>query len=204
MMKNNVSVTQILKIIHDYNGSTQSHSGRVVCEKEYRQFSQLQTPHGPVSAYVSMPLNNGRETKIYFNNPFALLHAAATVQPKFGSFLLKHLKSGAQLPQIVIYHDETTPGNTHRPDHGRAYDALLWTFAELPQFFRDRRHGYFKFAYVLSDDIEHMQGGIPALVKKMLLMFLSSQLTGTFKPLAWMPRRKVSHQRTCGPSLGFS
>ena len=63
MMKNNVPVTQILKIIQDHNGSVKSQSGRVACEHDYRQFSQLQTPHGPVSTHVSMPLKTGKRLK---------------------------------------------------------------------------------------------------------------------------------------------
>ncbi len=102
------------------NGSAENHSGRKGCDQELRRFSELQTPYGPVRQHFSMPLDNGKYTTIYFHNPFALIHAAATVQPKFGSFLLKQTKIDASLPRIVIYHDETTPSNQRRPDHGRS------------------------------------------------------------------------------------
>ena len=129
---------------------------------------------GLVRQELRMPRSDATHANIYYNNPFALIHAAATVQPKFGSFLLKHAKRDASLPRIVIYHDETTPGNQHRPDHGRSYDAVLWAIAELPHFFRNRQHCFFKFAYVLSDDIAKIQGGIPVILKQVLLRFFST------------------------------
>ena len=173
MMARGMPVFQVLRVLGNSEGDQ---AGRKACAAELQQFSRMQTMYGSVSTCFAMQKLDGTEINIYHNNPFALLHAACIVQPKFATFLLKHLRSGKP-PRIVIYADETTPGNVLRPDHGRSYESLLWTFAELPQFFRDRKHGFFKFAHVLSSVVDDIEGGMPALLKKMVLTF--------FDPSGW-------------------
>ena len=107
------------------------------------------------------------------SNPFALLWAASAVQPKFGRFSMRHTRGQAT---IAFYTDETTPGNNLRPDKGRSYEALLWTIAELPEFFRLRKHGWFKYGYMLSNTLKHIRGGMSAIVKAMLLNFSSKDV----------------------------
>ena len=81
---------------------------------------------------------------LYVNNPFALLHAACATQPKLMQFLQEHMPHGKGT--LVFYADETDPGNVHRPDGARVYEALLWTIAELPAWYKVRRHGWFSWS----------------------------------------------------------
>ena len=86
--------------------------------------------------------------------------------------------------------------SVHRPDHGRSYESLLWTFAELPVFFRNRKHGFFKFAHVLSSTVEDIEGGMPALLKKFVLTFFdpsgwSFATTGLEIPVPGQPNENV-------------
>ena len=136
--------------------------------RNYKECSKIDTPYGTVATTVDLKLRNGGAHSAYVNNPFALLHAACTVNPAFGSFLARYVGTSGS---IVIYTDETTPGNQHRPDHARSYEALLWTFKELPSWFKNRRHGWFKFGFVLSEIVSELQGGIQEVVRKMICIF---------------------------------
>ena len=192
MMKHGVPVHKLLRVLGGMEGDQ---TGRKACAIELQHFSRMQTMYGSVSTCFAMQQLDGTEINIYYNNPFALLHAACTVQPKFATFLLKHLRAGKP-PRIVMYADETTPGNVQRPDHGRSYESMLWTFAELPQFFRDRKHGFFKFAHVLSSVVEELEGGMPALLKKMVLTFFDPSgwnfaTTGLEIPVPGQPNENV-------------
>ena len=85
---------------------------------------------------------------------------------EFGDFLKRHLHGSAAI--LVFYTNETTPGNAFRPDKGRTFEALTFTFLELPLWYIARKHGYFKFAYILSDVTSQARGGFSHIAKKML------------------------------------
>ena len=96
-----------------------------------KKYSNIETPYGNVTCKLELESLTGEPMLKTVNNPFALLWAAAFVQPKFGSFLMLHTRGQATL---CFYTDETTPGNVQRPDKGRSYEALEFTFKELPDF----------------------------------------------------------------------
>ena len=135
---------------------------------ELQKFSRMETPYGTVRSSIRLERVDGQSLESQVNNPFALLWAASVVQPKFGSFLMRHTHGQAT---IVLYTDETTPGNNKRPDKGRSFEALLWTFKELPDWFRSRQHGWFKFGYMLSTSVESVRGGMAAINKSIILSF---------------------------------
>ena len=146
MMRFDLPVRQIVAVLRESEPDgevTERH-----CNNEYKKISRLDTVYGKVSHELPIELEDWTIHKLYVNNPFALVFAAASLSKPFSRFLQKHLK---QTNKIVFYCDETTPGNALRPDNGRSYEALLWTFGEFPIWYRTRRHGWFKFCYVLAD-----------------------------------------------------
>lgn len=168
MMKFDIPVGQILKVVGEADASHPLN--RKLCDDEFQKFSKLETPYGPVCQWLEVPSKSGGVHRLYLNNPFALIYATGRVNPKFGSFLRRHLGSEARL---VFYSDETTPGNALRPDNGRKYEALLFTFPELPVWYRERKHGFFRFSYVLSDVVDDILGGMPTLLRHMLRLFFA-------------------------------
>ena len=134
MMTFDIPVQQILKIV----GKTRNTVAKRECDAEFQKYSNIETVYGSVTQSIKVNLEGGGAKMIYVNNPFALIHAACGLNPRFGDFLAFHLQESATL---VLYTDEATPGNQLRPDPARSFEALLFTFAELPQWFRDRRHG---------------------------------------------------------------
>ena len=109
------------------------------CNSDLTEFSKMDTPYGTVATTAELPAVDGGTLTIHCNNPFALLYAASTVSNEFGEFVHSHLTSNGGRGRLVLYTDETTPGNALRPDHGRSYEALLFTFADLPHWFINRK-----------------------------------------------------------------
>lgn len=140
------------------------------CNESMTALSRADTPFGPVRCAMDIPDVSGGAVTVHYNNPFALLWAVCERSKAFGTFLERWLRNGANL---IIYSDETTPGNQKRPDHGRSYEALLFTFKQLPSWFVCRKHGFFKFSFVMSSDLEQIDGGMPSLIKAMLYKFFS-------------------------------
>ena len=54
-----------------------------------------------------------------------------------------HCNPAAFLDVHTRYLDEVTPGNVHRPDHGRKYQAVYCTIEEFPGWFRMRANNHF-------------------------------------------------------------
>ena len=168
MMKFDMPVQQIVAILRETEPEGEPELTVRDCTGEYTKFSKLDTKYGKVCHELPIELEDGSSHNLYVNNPFALLFAAASLSKPFSRFLQKHLK---QTNAINFYTDETTPGNNMRPDSGRTYEALLWTFTDLPPWWRTRRHGWFKFCYVLASVRDKVRGGMPAIVKAMLHSF---------------------------------
>jgi len=170
MMRLDIPVSKVLAVVN--HNSCDDFTARE-CQNEYRQYSRMSTPYGTVATSLRVQLTDGTATDLYINNPFALLYAAATTSPKFGAFLLHHTQQFGNHARIVIYSDETTPGNQHRPGNARSYECLQWTLCELPTWYRERQHGWFKFSYILSDVVDKVDGRMAALIKQMLYLFFS-------------------------------
>ena len=168
LMQCDIPVRQILRVL---NSGFSAPVTAKKCQAEYRRFSNMETPYGKVATTLRMPLVDGTSETVYINNPFALLYAAAVASPRFAKFLVDHTCQFGKQARIVIYSDATTPGNQHRPGNARTYECMQWTFCELPTWFRERKHGWFKFGYVLAHTVEKLDGGMPALMKKMVEFF---------------------------------
>ena len=136
-------------------------------------FSKMVTPYGTVATTIELPAVNGDTITLHCNNPFAFLWAASSLNNEFGNFIHGHLTANNGKGRVVVYIDETTPGNALRPDNGRKFEALLFSFAELPHWYLNRMHGFFKFAFIQTVDVIKVVGGLPAIVKAMMYKFFS-------------------------------
>ena len=170
MMELDVPAAQIIRIVNGTCGK--SLTAREI-QSEFRQYSRQQTPYGTVAQTHPIQMSDGTQGVLYLNNPFALLFAAATKSPKFADFLLHHVRQREGLARIVIYSDETSPGNQLRPGNNRSYECVQWTFAEFPGWYKARRFGWFKLGYVLSGLVCKVEGGMPAIMKQILQIFFA-------------------------------
>ena len=132
------------------------------------------TPYGELTCSLDLPLEAGGTMKIELNNPFAWLHHASTLSAEFGTFLATHLcQANGALANIVLWSDETVPGNQLRPSTSRKFESVMWTFLEFPSWFLHREWGWFQLAFVPSHKLANVKGGLQTLMKHILLLFFS-------------------------------
>ena len=97
-----------------------------------------QTPYGRVLKTCAVAGTDGSEVAIPYVCPFAWLYRVCEACPHFVRLLRASLGAEGR-GSIVIYHDETQPGNVRRPDVGRKFLALYWGIVELPDWFQSRQ-----------------------------------------------------------------
>ena len=105
-MRLNIPVKRIVAATLASSGAVKKYH----CETRLAEASQTETPYGKVVDEIVVPLTDGGETTLYFNNPFALLYAAASKKKAFGSFLHQHLaRDGDELAShhLLLGRDNT-------------------------------------------------------------------------------------------------
>jgi hypothetical protein len=140
---------------------------RWAASSELHKYDEVVTPYGPL--FQSFPIGPDA-FEVEFMSPFAMLwHLCSTSLPA-AEFLVHHL-AGKQC-RLAFYCDGVTPGNVLRPDCGRSFEAIYWTFLEFPNWFRARaQHGWFVFAFVECKVLQTVPGGMAAITKKVVQTF---------------------------------
>jgi hypothetical protein len=134
--------------------------------EEIAELTKIQTPYGPLVAILNLPLESGGHLTWPFINPFALLWVLCTGYEKFSRFLFKYVSG---LAGIVMYHDETTPGNQmHHDKYAREVLCWYWSIAELPGWFRARRSGWLVLGYIQTRVLATVQGGVSGMTRHIL------------------------------------
>ena len=160
----------VQRLVKSMCGSRNRNKGREF-DADLTAFSKMVTPYGTVATTIELPAIYGDTVTLHCNNPFAFLWAASSVNNEFGDFIHGHLVSNGGRGRVVVYIDETTPGNALRPDRGRSFEAILFSFAELPYWYLHRKHGFFKFGFIQTVDVLKVVGGMPAIVKARMYNF---------------------------------
>ena len=166
--------------------------------EERKAYREEKTPYGT----VIQTFNVGSDTHPVdqeFVHPFALLWHLCAASVHFFDFLAEGYRqsaggSAAAVPsgsategapqplwRIVLYADEATPGNVHRPDKGRQFMAVYWTFREWPDWFRAGRAGWFPFCFVHHAVLKKISGGLGHLMVLVLRSFFAGS-TGSAGP----------------------
>ena len=109
---------------------------RRAVDNELHLYDKLVTPNGPLYTTLAVPGKSGQPLHIDCIDPFAFLWLAAARSPEAAGFFEKEL-AGKQC-RLAFYTDSVTPGNVLRPDKGRTFEAVYWTFMELPDWFRSQ------------------------------------------------------------------
>ena len=134
--------------------------------------AEKKTPYGTVVQTMKLPMVGSNDAFIWhYVSPFALIHHICTLSCTFASIvgsLLAH-----QTNNIILYFDETKPGNVLRPDPGREFMAIYWTFRELPEYLRHRVPGWFPFGFLRQTQMNQVVGGISSLASRVLRVFFS-------------------------------
>ena len=137
-----------------------THIARLTGRKYHKVVRELEghayrdTPYGSVckefTALITAQPNSPAEAQpkyliIKYTCPFALLWAACAANSGFYR-LLKNFRLSPDDPakrigRIGVYLDDVTPGNVRRPDNGRAYMAIYWTFLDFPNWLLQSENG---------------------------------------------------------------
>ncbi len=141
--------------------------GRKAAFNELHKYDDVVTPYGPL--FQTFPVGPNA-FDVEFISPFAMLwYMCSTSQPA-AEFLVHHL-AGKQC-KLAFYCDAVTPGNVLRPDFGRSFEAIYWSFLEFPDWFRTRaQNGWFLFAFVECKVVKTVPGGMAAITKKVIQTF---------------------------------
>jgi len=133
-------------------------------KSEIHKHDNVNTPFG--SLYIDLVVG---DLAVHCLNPFAMLWFVSQTKHT-AQFLAKHLSSG--VCRIAFYCDGVKPGNTLRPDIARTFEAIYWTFFELPAWFRHNASAsWFPLCFIQSRDLKSVSGGMAAVAKSVVKLF---------------------------------
>ena len=125
--------------------------------KRWAQDFDLETgrTHTPYGPYIQTRRIQLEETslEVSYISPFAILWSAAS-SSHGGQLWKRHLCDSGRVPAIIFHIDESRIGNQLRPDAGRSFQAVHWTFSTLPGWYRSRAHGWFPFTFMHGGEVK--------------------------------------------------
>ena len=143
-------------------------------------------PGGAPGAPGAEPVAGCAKILLNYVCPFSYLWVICTRCSGMVRFLKEHVlmnaemfraqhntgaEPGADRPaRIALYMDEVTPGNVHRPDKGRCYTAVYWTFMDFPSWFLRTPCGWFILCFISAKDIDNIKGKESQLFRMILKM----------------------------------
>ena len=102
--------------------------------------------------------------------PAAFLRFMSQESSHIGTFIENCLRGSPG--HVCIYADAVTPGNPHRPETSRKFQAIYWTIIQLPLWYRTRSDtGWFPLAYVPCSEMEAVGCSMSVLMKKIIHVF---------------------------------
>jgi hypothetical protein len=113
------------------------------------------TPYGPILKNLSLDVGEEKPLLWQVASPFALLYKLSDCNHRFMPFLHNHLKGGGR---ILLYTDETHPGNPLHFDEGLKVQCYYWTFNELPGWYRNWTHGWMPLGFFIYCRYEVVRG----------------------------------------------
>ena len=139
-----------------------SHAGRVAItgetlwklRKRVVQLAEMETPLGPLTCSADLPQGEGRAPMgVQYISPLAFLWQACRLSLALFKILQGFSQRGGEAQpihqaRIALYLDDVMPGNVHRPDAGRSYVAIYWTFLDLPDWLLHSTDGWFVLSFV--------------------------------------------------------
>ena len=143
--------------------------------EEVHKHDNVQTPYGPLCTAFAVPLDSGADPEFQCLNPFAFLWHTTRQSDEAAVCFADWL--GGRECRLAFYCDGVTPGNALRPDKGRSFQAIYWTFMEFPDWFRSRAsHSWFPFAFLEEKQLVGVSGGMAAVARAVVNVFFSADV----------------------------
>lgn len=145
-----------------------------------------------ISIQVDLPLVAGGNMQWTIASPYLLLKHFLEHCPTYRDMFLRTTSAtiAAHLPlQLILYHDEFTPGQILKPDNQRKTNSYYFTFLQFGECIRS------EYAWLPCAELRHtvatlVDGGISAATRMVLRSFfcdLNNFTTGVVLPLPAAP-----------------
>ncbi len=135
--------------------------------------TQVVTPYGNIIKEMRFDLGVPYAPMVVkYICPFVWLYWACGASSLFAHLLCDFVG----VRRIMLYSDETMPGNVLRPDKGRSFCAVYWGVLPLPDWFRARAQWLHTLTYVSEKRIKNIPGGVSALYVKLMECFWGAEL----------------------------
>ena len=121
---------------------------------------------GKLLQTMELPLEDGKVHAWTYADPTTLLYIMCSRSRNFADLMASSCSEGSA--GCVLYSDETTPGNQLRPDSARESLCIYHTLRELPQWFRNRLHGWFVMGFLKTNVLHTVRGGLSTLMVRVV------------------------------------
>jgi hypothetical protein len=133
------------------------------------------TSYGPLVRDFTLPLveDNGESSSeiVSIQDPFAMMHVAATECPTFGKYLLDACRQHPSDPQnpwgLIVYADEIGHNPLLSKDP-RKVQAIYYSYAELGARMLSTESGWFVLTTIRSNLVDKIASGMSHLVRILL------------------------------------
>lgn len=137
---------------------------------ELHKYDKTVTQFGPLYTTLQIPVSEGEQLGVDCLNPFAFLWLAAETSEHCALFFKKYL--AGTVCRIAFYNDSVKPGNVLRPDAGRTFEAIYWTFMEFPDWFRSQVDvSWFPLCFIEAKKVADIPGAIAKIAKAVVHQF---------------------------------
>eukprot|EP00973_Karenia_brevis_P024784 3416706-Karenia_brevis.AAC.1 len=126
------------------------------------EYKQVATPYGLLICDTELQLLNGGVHKWSYLNPFAVLFLLCQ-NVEYFNMVAQYLTGS--IAGMLLYCDETNPGDPLRPDMARQVMCFYYTFAEFPGWFRARSHGWLVLGVLRTDVLKNVAGALTGVYK---------------------------------------
>ncbi len=169
------TLSSLLKALHNNGmlkndmGSQNIRSIRCELQKAQESHAYSMTPYGKVVERVALPFDALPTWDIA--DPRAQIYHLSKVSEHFAELMASVCKGDGQALRILLYADETVPGNPLRHDKGRSLWAIYWAMLDWPEWVLARSESWPCFAVVQSKICDRIPGWLASLMPYVLKAF---------------------------------
>ncbi len=169
-----LSVRQLAKVIEHLEGGEAACASNSTILRDVHAAVDIDTPFGKLIQKGELPLANGGTHSFTYCDPAALMFHLCSTCARFAALVENCTADGPA--GLVLYTDETTPGNQMRPDSSREVMCLYYTLLQLPVWFRARNFGWMVFCCIKTNVMDKILGGLSQLVIFWLTIFFAGEV----------------------------
>ena len=130
------------------------------------------TEYGSLHRQLVLIREDGSTFRLEVQNPFAMLHIAASTSVPFCNLLKQTLQlcpCDEEHPwKLILYQDEVTPGRSLAHSNMRKFFSVYWSIVEFSLRVLQHEESWFFAAVMRSCEVSKLDAGISYVVKELL------------------------------------